>query len=333
MLNDLRIQNYKRFGDLNFAGFKRVNLFTGKSNCGKTSVLEAILLLLDWKSSADEFLKVFRAGKGQQLGDEGETFWKWLFPLRNLKAKPRISGDLHGIGNYCAELQWRLENEQPKASAKMVLASHLHLLSLFVTSSHENGQELPRQTHQAVTAIAAEPRNPSQEAQDYARVVLKSGAEDQVEDMLRKIDRRLKTIRSLQPHGVPLLYAGIEGLPQRIPVIQLGHGFSRLLTIMAEIVASQKPVILIDEIENGLHHSALVEIWRGLLTACEHSDVQIFATTHSWECVAAAHEAFSESLEYPLAVFRLEEKNGDMAVIAYDKESLEYSVQQEWEVR
>ena len=151
--------------------------------------------------------------------------------------------------------------------------------------------------------------------------------------MLRKIEPRLKSIRSLQPYGTPLLYVGIDGLPERIPAIQLGHGFSRLLSIMAEIVASDKPVILIDEIENGLHHSALIDIWRGLLTACEHSDVQIFATTHSWECVAAAHRAFSESLEYPLAVFRLEAGKEDVNVVAYDKESLEYSINNDWEVR
>jgi AAA15 family ATPase/GTPase len=92
-------------------------------------------------------------------------------------------------------------------------------------------------------------------------------------------------------------------------------------------------VILIDEIESGLHHSALPEIWRGLLTACESSDVQIFATTHSWECVSAAHMAFSESLEYPLAVFRLEERQGNIEAVTYDRESLEYSIEQEWEVR
>ncbi len=129
------------------------------------------------------------------------------------------------------------------------------------------------------------------------------------------------------------MYVGIDGLPERIPAIQLGHGFSRLLSIIAEISASRMPVILVDEIENGLHHSALPEIWRGLLTACEHSDVQIFATTHSWECVAAAHKAFSESLEYPLSVFRLEDHGGNIKAVAYDRESLEFSIQNEWEVR
>ena len=333
MLKSLRLQNYKRFRDLHFQGFQRVNLLTGKNNCGKTSVLEAILLLLGWKQSAQDFAKVFRPGKGEHLGDENENFWKWIFPLRKLSETPTISGEISNIGQYSAALQWQVEGASRKPPGGMAFV-HQGSLNIAVTGKTNQHQQLQAvATQHEITSVSAEPRSPAKEAQDYARVTLKADGEEQVEEMLRKIEPRLKAIRSLQPFGVPLLYAGIAGMPERIPVIQLGHGFSRLLSIMAEIVASQKPVVLIDEIENGLHHSALVDIWRGLLTACEHSDVQIFATTHSWECVAAAHQAFAESLEYPLAVFRLEEKDGNVSAVAYDRESLEYSIQREWEVR
>lgn len=292
------------------------------------------MVLLDWAKHGQEFPKIFRPGKGLKLGDEEEHFWKWLFPSRTLTENPVINGELSTVGEYKVEIQWGEKNRlQPPAG--MTFAHRINHVGIAVPGKasvlHQPLQ--PVATQHEATALPAEPRNPSQEAQDYARVVLRAGAEDQVEAMLRMIEPRLRSIRSLQPYGVPLLYAGIDGLPERIPVIQLGHGFSRLLTIMAEIVASQKPVILIDEIENGLHHSALIDIWRGLLTACEQSEVQVFATTHSWECVAAAHQAFAESFEYPLAVFRLEQKNGAVEAIAYDKESLEYSVQHEWEVR
>ena len=333
MLKSLELTNYKRFRNLKFEGFQRVNLITGKNNCGKTSVLEAILLLLGWKQSVGDFAKVFRPGRGEQLGDEDEHFGKWLFPLRKLTELPIVSGEISEVGRYAVSLQWQVDGVQPNTAPGMV-AVHGGRIYISATGKMNRHQQLePLATQHEVTCIPAEPRSPSKEAQDYARVTLKSDGEEQVEDMLRKIEPRLRAIRSLQPHGVPLLYAGIDGLPERIPVIQLGHGFSRLLSIIAEIVASQKPVVLIDEIENGLHHSALVDIWRGLLTACEHSDVQIFATTHSWECVAAAHQAFAESLEYPLAVFRLEEKDGNITAISYDRESLEYSIQREWEVR
>lgn len=333
MLKSLRLQNYKRFRDLQFPEFQRVNLLTGKNNCGKTSVLEAILLLLGWKESHKDFARMFRPGQGEHLGDEKEHFWKWLFPLRNLSKLPMISGEVSQVGTYSVALRWQ-EGLPPQKAPSGMRDIHGGPVVISVTAKMDQPRNPePVSTGHEVTSISAQPRSPSKEAQDYARVALKADGEEQVEEMLRKLEPRLRAIRSLQPYGVPLLYAGIAGMPERIPVIQLGHGFSRLLTIMAEIVASEKPVVLIDEIENGLHHSALVDIWRGLLTACEHSNVQIFATTHSWECVAAAHQAFAESLEYPLAVFRLEEKDGDIHAITYDRESLEFSIQQEWEVR
>lgn len=333
MLKSLRLQNYKRFRDLRFPEFHRVNLLTGKNNCGKTSVLEAILLLLGWNESHNDFAKMFRPGQGEHLGDEKEHFWKWLFPLRKLSELPKISGEVSGVGPYSVALRWQEGLPQQKPPSGMGDIHNGPVVISVTAKENQHRHPQPVSTGHEVTSISAQPRSPSKEAQDYARVTLKADGEEQVEEMLRKLEPRLRAIRSLQPYGVPLLYAGIAGMPERIPVIQLGHGFSRLLTIMAEIVASQKPVVLIDEIENGLHHSALVEIWRGLLTASEHSNVQIFATTHSWECVAAAHQAFSESLEYPLAVFRLEEKDGDIHAITYDRESLEFSIQQEWEVR
>jgi hypothetical protein len=93
MLKNLKVRNYKRFGDLQFSDFRRVNLLTGKNNCGKTSVLEAIMLLLDWERSSKEFVKVFRPGIGQNLGNERENFWKWLFPRGDVQLtfSPKIN--------------------------------------------------------------------------------------------------------------------------------------------------------------------------------------------------------------------------------------------------
>ncbi len=45
MLKTLKIQNFKKFKELNFPQLKRVNLIAGKNNTGKTGVLEALLLL------------------------------------------------------------------------------------------------------------------------------------------------------------------------------------------------------------------------------------------------------------------------------------------------
>jgi len=75
------------------------------------------------------------------------------------------------------------------------------------------------------------------------------------------------------------------------------------------------------------------KVWRGLLHAAEQENVQVFATTHSYECIRAAHEAFSETLSYDFALHRLEEVKGEIKVTTYDKETLETSLASNFETR
>jgi AAA15 family ATPase/GTPase len=153
-----------------------------------------------------------------------------------------------------------------------------------------------------------------------------------LEALLRKIEPRVKSIRSLKPFGASLLYVDI-GLPEKIPAVHLGQGFIRLLSICTEIIGSNKAVLLIDEFENGLYYATLTEVWRGLQKVVEHEDVQVFATTHSYECIRAAHQAFAETSTYDFALHRLDDMEGEVRVTAYDKETLETSLARNFEIR
>ena len=48
MLHDLTVQNYRCFEDFHIDGLARVNLFVGNNSSGKTSLLEAIYLLVNF---------------------------------------------------------------------------------------------------------------------------------------------------------------------------------------------------------------------------------------------------------------------------------------------
>ena len=46
LLSDFRIRNFKTFKDLELKNLKKVNIFVGEPNTGKTSILEALSLFL-----------------------------------------------------------------------------------------------------------------------------------------------------------------------------------------------------------------------------------------------------------------------------------------------
>ena len=45
MLNEFGVGGYRGLKDLELNDLKKVNIFIGSNNCGKTSILEAIILL------------------------------------------------------------------------------------------------------------------------------------------------------------------------------------------------------------------------------------------------------------------------------------------------
>ena len=118
-----------------------------------------------------------------------------------------------------------------------------------------------------------------------------------------------------------------------IPVTQLGQGFNRLLGIYSELVVADAKVLLIDEIENGLHYGVLPLVWRGLFLAAMEFDVQIFATTHSWECILAADKAASEQANYDLELIRLDRVKEDIKATIMDQETLDTAKELHWEMR
>ena len=131
----------------------------------------------------------------------------------------------------------------------------------------------------------------------------------------------------------PLLYAEMEGLGELIPVSQLGQGFNRLLDIFSEIVVADAKVLLIDEIENGLHYSVLPVVWQGIFLAAKEFDVQIFATTHSWECIEEADKAAREQENYELELIRLDRVKEDVKATIMDKNTLATAKELGWEMR
>lgn len=72
-----------------------------------------------------------------------------------------------------------------------------------------------------------------------------------------------------------------------VPIGILGDGVWRMLAIAISLVRSQNGVLLIDEIDTGLHYSVMEDLWRMIAETARQLDVQVFATTHSYDCITS----------------------------------------------
>lgn len=119
----------------------------------------------------------------------------------------------------------------------------------------------------------------------------------------------------------------------RVPLRSLGDGATRLFSTAIALGSASNGFLLIDEAENGIHHSLQQEFWSFVLKTAEANNVQVIATTHSWDCIAGFAAAAREHDSPQAAYFRLERDGFGVHVVDYGEDDLEIATAQGTEVR
>ena len=133
--------------------------------------------------------------------------------------------------------------------------------------------------------------------------------------------------------GETVLHADL-GYKRLLPFSVLGEGIYRLLTFLLAIINTPDGIVLIDEIENGIHHSALKRVWSLVDEISKQYKVQVIATTHSYECIQEASEIFlAKNVSNNFRLHRLDRIKDKFHAVTYDDEALEGAMHGYLEVR
>ena len=113
---------------------------------------------------------------------------------------------------------------------------------------------------------------------------------------------------------------------ETLPMTVLGDGFCRVVLMFTPILNSRikNKLILIDEIDSGLHYSIMETVWRGMLELAQQTDKQIFCTTHSDEMLEATLNAFADHQEM-LTIYRIDKEQGNNTAQLFDYELYSYA--------
>lgn len=333
MITTLQIRNFRGLKDVLLRDLRRVNLLVGGNDTGKTSVLEALILLLGDGSAISELPITFRNNQsGVHSGsnpDDRENFWPWLFYDRDPVNEIAIAATTDAASQVTISTQHApkvptLYRQNKNGAQSLIAFEHLNVRVL--------GHKSPEGFR--VSRLSVRPSHPVEDAEKYNQISLEREGEIRFEQIMREVEPRLKRLRYAKLPGTssPLVFADI-GLSRAVPATQMGQAFNRILHIYAEILTSKTNVLLIDEIENGIFSESLPLIWKGLLAVCEQQDVQIFATTHSRECVMAAYAAAEERGKDELSVQRLQIVNGKVEAVRLGAQHLGIAAEMGLEVR
>lgn len=358
MYTDLEIQNFRSISRLRVHGLSAINLIVGRNNSGKTSLLEAVFLL---GGGADARLpSTLGQLRGQQVDPRSiDGIWRPLFFQLRPKQKVLLRGHWQNEPRV-RELEISATMANSTSSVTTTTLSPFHPDGVGTAPSPDGIAGLtieyrsPAGTSWAevsVDAAAGQLRATSQamgasvlttllsarafssiarDAQQFS-LALRDKLDAKVLEAIQFIEPAIQRIEVLYESGGPTIYVD-TGLESLVPLGVCGEGLGRVFSIAVELLAVRGGVLLIDEIDNGLHHSVLPRLWRFLGHLCQSQKVQILATTHNEELIFSALQAFADS-SGELGLFRIDRRDGQHSVAAYDADMQEAVREHHFEVR
>lgn len=346
MFTSATIENFRGIERLTVEGLGRVNLIIGKNNSGKTALMEALWAL----ECEEEAAEALSDSQSQRMpgGDEGdfEGFWRPLFrggdaergftvlarrldstELKLTMHQPRGSGS-HGsplaVGGRRLS-NWTLDYEFQKDGKREQFKVTRRAKEVIYPDASEKGM-------QAAWFSTGFPDH--QEVISALSKLKQQGRDGEVRDLLRWLDKKVDGLEILSPTGTrAAIFVRVSGEPKMLPLEAMGEGVQRCLVIGTALAAEEFSLAAVDEIENGLHHSALGAVWKWLAAVSDSRGIQVFATTHSEECVQAACQAFTELGDNGLKVIRLDRQEHETVAKVYDRDLVAAAQRMDIEIR
>lgn len=367
MISSLRIVNFRAFRDLTIERLGRVNLIAGKNNVGKSTILEALELYADPRlrtilrlvSRRTDGLALISYMTGLNLrngsiatgGDVDRRVegLQYLFngrPLLNLASSSATFKIQLDSESLTVRFQWATQSDNSLNGKhdRNQTDEPLHPY-LYVDANDEVGRyrldiEYPSEP---LTAIPTRPTllvpvNGLRDEQVTVlwRTAVMAGREDQIVEALRIIEPTLERLNIVDDGNTPFIttpMVRLSGIKEAMPLRNFGDGMQRMFGIALALVNCQNGVLLIDEAENGFHYIAQYGLWEFIFQVASQINVQVFATTHSRDCIAAFQHAAMEDTANEGMLFRLDKIKDEIYVATYDERKLQVAVEQAIETR
>ena len=345
MISQIRIQNYKSHGDVTFGNVGRFNLLLGLNNSGKSSVLEAVFYALIAENPKAGF-EMLNAARGV-LADE----YVWISVFHHLDTTKKIAIALQNqdtttalrilplIGTKVVQdsagvISANVARDQPDG-LQFEYASGTETTTHRISSRNGHGEREKNKTFienaKAILVPARVHFDSLVQARRYSALKAKQ-RHTQIVKALRTIEPRLRNVEVLATQAGVELFADVQGESQMIPLSWMGEGMLRILSLASAVASAEGGVVLIDEIENGIHYTAMQPVWATIMKLAVQLNVQIFAVTHSDEMIQAALDA-AGPLENELRAYRCDLVDGATKVTEYDAALLKAAEESDQEVR
>lgn len=369
---DLLIQGYRGIAEMSIPRLGRVTLITGKNNTGKSSVLEALRLhaqnaaphaIRSVLSFREEFNRLVD-GDGRAADQDSSFNVSMLFngfPLLSDEFEPiaiSTSGRTHPV-KLTMRMGWFSEEADSEGNRRLIskgdtLLGETEDVAALVVETEE-GVRFHR-LENFLRHIPASRRFPSRQS-DRSRIpcilvssyggegtdllgplwdnVVLANRQEDVVKALHIIDSGISAVNMIGGDGRPrsrTAFVSAKNIARPIPLRSFGDGLNRLFAIILSLVNARGGILLIDEFENGLHYSVQSDAWNTIFRLAQSLEVQVFATSHSWDTIETFQQAASQTPEDGVLV-RLTRRDDRISPTVFAEDELAVVTRDKIEVR
>ena len=370
-IESITLEQFRAFRELTLCGLGRVNLITGKNNTGKSSILEGVRLLAnsaalnviydilrhreenieeaeeEVRSAAPEslfqvvsglfhgFPRVLEAPQPIAISTSGRSSpmnmtmrLGWLAEERDsagnyrlVPHEPSPSGESEGIPGLIVET---------KEGTRNLL---LERFGGYLYRAHRDFSEASNGTRMPCIFVSPYGGGGTGKLGPLWDKIALSDREKDVVKALRIIDPQISAVSMV--HGNRRRLTAIvraDNIGRPVPLRSFGDGLNRLFGIILSLVNARGGLLLVDEFENGLHHTVQLDMWRTIFQLAQTHDIQVFATSHSWDAVEAFQKAAAEAPEEGVLI-RLARRGEDVIPTVLSENELAIATRDQIEVR
>ncbi len=344
-LSSFEALHYRGIDGLSLPRLTRANLVTGVNGVGKTALIEAIWLFLGrysppllWNANVQR--------SGNPVVDPIATLSDGVLDLRGTESdvphslrctfeptsgvvRPAIVGTGEENGPQLPVIGRILTSLDGETAQGSTGKMHLTPKGIVV---HETPAS-PATTSAVIESTKFQLETPDEYLRRYSEMV-RAGAKPELTRAINLILPRVEGVEILADDAGESYLSTTTTDGRQLPIHDLGGGAVRLFRLLLGFFAARQGVLLMDEMENGIHYSAFTKVWGHVRQWMDTWNVQVVATTHSAECIDAAIVAFA-CAPGDLSIHTLfrNESTGGIEAVTFTGEALEGARDLNLEVR
>ena len=346
MFSTLKIERFRGIKYARIDNLRKINLFFGKNNCGKSSLLDAVFLIAGLSNpklplnvnilrnyrkldKSDMLLDFYALDASQPI-----SIIAWNDEKRELdislvessETKVDLLSDENKIASTDTDNRYGLAL---KGYINGISCESAIVLSKKSETELEQQINLDRNYKEVLSCRYLTPKYDFYTSIAGLVHVIKNKDEQFILDALRLIEPNLKDMVLSQDEVLVDI-----GYDKRIPINMMGDGARKVLSMLTTLYECRNGIVLIDEISNGFHYSVMRELWRVIIDAANRNHVQVYATTHDIDSIKGLRDAALLTDENTVACFKLQKTHeSELRAYHYSLESVDYSLNQEIEIR